>query len=141
MASEESTTPDLVELTRGAYSSLNSRDFEALVNTFGPDSVWDVSRWGLGIHAGREAIRRFLGDWFEALDEYEVRVERTLDLGNGVIYAEVLQIARTADSRDYLRMRSAPVFIWVDGLVERLTTYTDIDEARAAAERLAAERG
>jgi hypothetical protein len=29
----------------------------------------------------------------------------------------------------------------VDGLVERLTSYTEIDEARAAAERLAEQRG
>jgi len=29
----------------------------------------------------------------------------------------------------------------VDGLIERLTTYTDIDAGRAAAERLAASRG
>jgi hypothetical protein len=30
--------------------------------------------------------------------------------------------------------------VFVDGLVESMTTYSDIDEARAAAERLAAER-
>jgi hypothetical protein len=28
-----------------------------------------------------------------------------------------------------------------DGLIERVTDYTDIDQARAAAERLAEERG
>jgi len=31
--------------------------------------------------------------------------------------------------------------IWADGLMERVTTFLDIDEARAAAERLAHERG
>jgi hypothetical protein len=30
---------------------------------------------------------------------------------------------------------------WADGLIERVTTFLDIDEARAAAERLAQERG
>jgi hypothetical protein len=30
---------------------------------------------------------------------------------------------------------------WADGLVERLTSYTDIDQAGAAAERLAQQRG
>jgi hypothetical protein len=29
----------------------------------------------------------------------------------------------------------------VNGLIERMAVYTDIDEARAAAERLAEERG
>jgi hypothetical protein len=33
------------------------------------------------------------------------------------------------------------VGVWVDGLIERTTNYTDIDEARADAERLAEERG
>jgi hypothetical protein len=32
------------------------------------------------------------------------------------------------------------VFLWVDGLIERVTAYLDIEEARAAAERLAEER-
>jgi hypothetical protein len=31
--------------------------------------------------------------------------------------------------------------VWEDGLIVRVTNYTDIDEARAAAERLAEERG
>ena len=35
----------------------------------------------------------------------------------------------------------AAVGIWVDGKNVRTTNYTDIDEARAAAERLAEERG
>jgi hypothetical protein len=30
---------------------------------------------------------------------------------------------------------------WSDGLVERVTTYSDPDEGRADAERLAEERG
>jgi hypothetical protein len=30
--------------------------------------------------------------------------------------------------------------VWTDGLVERVTNYTDIDAARAAAERLAVSR-
>jgi hypothetical protein len=35
----------------------------------------------------------------------------------------------------------APVAIWAEGLIERVTMYSDIDEARVAAERLAGERG
>jgi len=138
--SQARETADKVELTRWAYASLNSRDFDALMDIFGPDSVWDVSRWGLGIHAGADAIRRFLGDWFETLDEYEVQIEEMLDLGNGVIYVEVLQIARPAGSGYSLHLRSAPVFVWAAGVVARLTLYPDLAEARAAAERLAASR-
>jgi hypothetical protein len=36
-------------------------------------------------------------------------------------------------------IRYAVINVWVEGLIERSTNYTDIDEARAAAERLAEE--
>jgi hypothetical protein len=38
-------------------------------------------------------------------------------------------------------MRFASVAVFADGVLVRHTLYTDIDEARAAAERLAQERG
>jgi hypothetical protein len=38
-------------------------------------------------------------------------------------------------------MRFGSVVLTADGVVARQTMYTDIDEARAAAERLAQERG
>jgi hypothetical protein len=40
-----------------------------------------------------------------------------------------------------VRLRYAVVGVWVEGLVVRLTNYGNIDEGRAAAERLAEERG
>jgi hypothetical protein len=39
-----------------------------------------------------------------------------------------------------VRLRSGVVGEWVDGVIVRVTIYPDIDEARAAAERLAEER-
>jgi hypothetical protein len=36
---------------------------------------------------------------------------------------------------------AAPVSIWTDGLAERVMNYADIDDGRAAAERLAESRG
>ena len=137
---EESTTPDPVALTHRVYASLNRRDLDAVMGLLGPASVWDASRWELGTHTGPEAIRRFAEDWFGSLDEYGVQVEKIQDLGNGVVH--VVQVAhRAATRRGYFELRSAPVFVWVDGMLARVTLYTDIDEGRAAAERLAEERG
>ena len=39
-----------------------------------------------------------------------------------------------------LRMRTGNVVSWTEAVIERETGYVDIDEARAAAERLAKER-
>ena len=38
-------------------------------------------------------------------------------------------------------MRTGNVVSWTEAVIERETGYLDIDEARAAAERLAASRG
>ena len=139
--SEQSATPGPVELTRRAYAFLNARDFDSVTGMFASDSVWDVSRWGLGTHAGLQAIRHFLQDWFGSLEEYEVEIEQMHDLGNGVVWGVVLQMGRPAGSPSLLRVQSSPVFAWAEGRIARVTLYRDIDEGHAAAERLAEERG
>ena len=45
------------------------------------------------------------------------------------------------DWAGHVQQREAWVIAWVKGLIVQITSYTDIDEARAAAERLAEERG
>jgi hypothetical protein len=67
-----------------------------------------------------------------------VRVEEIQDLGNGVVY--VVQMAhRAATERAYLELGAACVYQWVEHThtLARMTLYSDNDEARAAAERLA----
>jgi hypothetical protein len=62
------------------------------------------------------------------------------DLGNGVVFAVVVQNGRPVGSAGQLRQREGWVFIWVRGLIARLT-ISEVDEARATAERLAEVRG
>ncbi len=50
------------------------------------------------------------------------------------------QGGRPGGSASELHERVAFVMVIVDGLIESMTTYSDIDEARAAAERLTQER-
>jgi hypothetical protein len=138
---QESTTPDLVELTRRGIEAANQRDFDAVTSLLGPDSVWDAAPWGLGTHEGLTRIQLFFGDWIGGFDDYQIVVEEMLDLGNGVVFAVTMQYAHTAHIRDRVRLRSAFVFVWAEGVVTRVTSSPDIEEARAAAERLAAERG
>ena len=139
--SEESTTPDLVELTRGLLQAADRGDFDAALRFYAPDSVWDMSPWGMGTHEGPAAIRGLNEDWFAAYEEWEIEPEEIRDLGNGIVFGVFSQHARPAGSTSYVRMRQAAVVIWVDGVIARLTMYPDIDDARAAAERLAEERG
>jgi len=76
-----------------------------------------------------------------AYEEFEWRSEETLDLGNGVTFGLFRQRGRPIGSSGDVGLRYAAVSVWVEGLIVRTTLYGDIDEARAAAERLAEERG
>jgi ketosteroid isomerase-like protein len=136
--SEESTTPDLVELTRRLEEAVNVGDFDAMLGFFAPDAVWDGF---LATRRGVAAIRGFFEDWLASYEDLWLEHDEVQDLGNGVVFAVLIQKARLVGSSGEVRYRNALVAIWVEGLIERVTHYNDIDQARAAAERLAEERG
>jgi ketosteroid isomerase-like protein len=138
---EESTTPDLVELGRRSIEAGNSGNIDAMLGFFAPDAVWDLSPVGMGTFEGHDAIRGFVEDWLGAYEELDMKAEEIHDLGNGVAWAVIALNGRPVGSSGYVQLRYAAVTIWTDGLGERTTNYLDIDEARAAAERLADERG
>jgi uncharacterized protein (TIGR02246 family) len=137
--SEESTTPDPVELVRQAVEAATRRDLDGVTSNFAPDGVMDGRVVGDHLE-GQAAIRSFLEEWFGTYEELEFGLEEARDLGNGIVFAVVTQNGRPVGSAGHLRAREGWVFVWVRGLVERFTTYGDIEEARAAAERLADER-
>ena len=64
-----------------------------------------------------------------------------LDLGNGVIYARSVTRGLPAGGHTTIRLPGASVLVWTAGMIELVINYRDIDEAGAAAERLAEERG
>jgi hypothetical protein len=108
---EESTTPEPVELARRVKDAGNRRDIDEVLSFFAPRRCLDISPMDLGIFEGRAAIRRFLEDGC----------------------AHTMTSCR--------RPRRFAISLMVDDSIARPTSYTDIDEARAAAEPLAQERG
>jgi ketosteroid isomerase-like protein len=139
--SSESTISDLAELAQRFLDALNARDIDAAISVYGPDSVWDLSSIGLGLHEGPAAIRGFLEEWTGTFEDWKQETEQNRDLGNRVTFTVVVQRGRPHGSSGWVQLRYAVVTTWAGGLVERQTHYADIDEARAAAERLAEERG
>jgi ketosteroid isomerase-like protein len=137
---QESTTPDLEELVRRSIEAFDRRDWDAALAYFTPDGIWD-SPQGLGVSAGRDAIRSLFQDRRAAFEHFEQELEEFCDLGNGVTFCVVLQRGQPRGSVGMLALRIALVFTFRERLAERVTVYTDLDEARAAAERLAQERG
>ena len=139
--SEESTTPDLVELQKRLTDDTSRRDLDAITAFFAPDAVYDMSPIGMGTFEGQAAVRGFLEDWFASYEEWGRQLMEVQDLGDGVTFGVLIQKGRPVGSSGEVELRYAAVSEWEDGKIARITNYTDVDEARAAAERLAQERG
>jgi ketosteroid isomerase-like protein len=139
--SEEPTTPDLAEISRRGLDAVNRRDLDTLMSYFAPDPVYDASPSGLGVFEGQATIRTVFTGYWDTFEELRCELQDFLDLGNGVTFAVNRQHARPIGSTAPIQGREAHVTEWVEGRAMRVTAYRDIDEARAAAERLAQERG
>jgi ketosteroid isomerase-like protein len=138
--SEEPTTPDLTELARTQLEAVNRRDLDAVMTSIAPNAVYDTSPSGMGVYEGHAAIRAFLKGYWDCFEELRFELEEALDLGNGVAFLVNRQVARPVGSTAEIRTREAHVIELVDGMVVGLTVYNEIDEGRAAAERLAESR-
>ena len=139
--SEESATPNLVELTRQAVGAGSRHDVEAILSFHVPDALWDLSDLGLGTFDRAAAITGFVEDWFASWQDLVLEVEEIVDLGHGVVFALVREEGRPTASGGHVEQERGWVTLWVKGKIARIVIYLDIDEARAAAERLAEERG
>jgi ketosteroid isomerase-like protein len=137
---EESTTPDLIGLARLLNEAFNRCDFDAVESFFAPDAV-TVGLEGIGTFEGAAAIRGFYEDAASSYDDFHVETEEIIDLGNGVTFAVVLITGHLVGSGGEVQMRFGSVASWTEAVIERQTGDMDIDEGRAAAERLAKERG
>jgi hypothetical protein len=136
---EGSTTPDRENAVRRSLEAFNRRDFDAAFAAIAPD-VWDTSSIGLGVYEGREVVRAFAEDWVRTYDDWAAELEEIRNLGNGVVFYVLRHSGRIAGSSSLVDLRHSYTVV-ADGLVLRVTVHADIDEARAAAERLAEERG
>jgi ketosteroid isomerase-like protein len=138
---EESTTPDLEHRVRSWIEAQDRRDFDELMSFYAPDVVWDGPTAGGMTFEGRAAVRGFLEEWVGSYEDYRLEIPEFHDVGGGVTWVVLEQRGRPRGTSGFVDFRLAVVATWTDGLIHRLTSYSDIDEARAAAERLAEERG
>ena len=138
--SEESTTPDWVELTRRSLDAANRHQADALMCFYAADAVFDVTDAGLGTFEGVAAIKSFLEDWWGTWGDHRMEVEEIVDLGHGVVFTVVREDGRLAGSDGHVEQRRGWVLLWVQDTIKRQAGYLDLDEARAAGERLAEEQ-
>src|SRR5437773_11858432 len=116
--SQESTTPDLVELVRRLDEAANRRDFDAAVSFYAPDAVVEGRASGMTFE-GRTAIRGFFEDMSVAYEEFEWRSEEIVDLGNGVVFGVARASGRPVGSTGRVENRVVIVAVWEEGLIVR----------------------
>ena len=104
---EEATTLDLVELVRRAFEAASRRDLDAVICFFASDTVFE-GRDGWNNLRGRAAFRSFVEDWFGAYGELEFKLVDVRNLGNGVVFAVVVQEGSPAGSAGHGHPRQRP---------------------------------
>jgi ketosteroid isomerase-like protein len=133
-----SKSPDPVELARRFLAAVNRRDVHAVEAFYASDAVLRGAE--IGLFAGPGAIGSFFEDLLSRYDDFHGEVEEIVDLGNGVGFLVTICRARPVGSDEEVGIRLASVLVGTEGVIGRQTNYIDIDEARAAAQRLAKSR-
>jgi ketosteroid isomerase-like protein len=117
---------------------LDRRDADAVASFHAPNAVFEAE---VGSFEGAAAIRGFIEDWLANYEGFAATLEEVRDLGNGVTFGVIRQQGRLVGSSGHVQLRNAAIHVWVEGIIVRAITGPDIDKGRAAAERLAEERG
>ena len=146
MRPEESTTPDPLETFRRGVEAFNRRDLDASIGMWAADAVWELSPDRMGLFemvapTGHAAIRKLVEEYPAAFDDFQLAIEEAHALGNGVTFHAIIERGTPHGGSGLLERCYGFVATWRDGRIARAKNYLDIDEARAAAGRLAQERG
>jgi ketosteroid isomerase-like protein len=102
-----------------------------------PDFIWDMSTFRDAVggldkqYEGAEGAHRFLREWSEPFDEWQIDVERYHEAGDKVVTV-CHQRARSKGSGVPVEMRFALVFTVRTGLATRMEMYADPTEALKA---------
>jgi ketosteroid isomerase-like protein len=136
---QESATPDLVEVVAGLFEAADRGDWDTVLSAYAPYAVLETAD-GVFDAVSPARMRGFWEEVAATFEDFAIKVETVVDLGNGIVYSIYRAEGRLAGSTGVVTERTAMIYEWVDGRITRLITRPDVDEARAAAERLAEER-
>jgi ketosteroid isomerase-like protein len=132
--SEESTTPDLVELVRRLNEAFKAHDADAYLSFLAPDVVHrPIATFTTKEYRGRDAVWAFRAEWHDAwADDFEGQLETIREYGDAVI-ALVRFSGHARASGIEIRGGVFQVFRFRDGLVARIEDFTDRADALKAA--------
>jgi ketosteroid isomerase-like protein len=122
-------------------------DMDALFALWDSEVVWDLTHfrdWPESTYRGSEGVRRFLAEWLEIWDAYEVGVEEILLAPDGRVVSLAWQRGRGRESGLAMEMEWAQIATIREGKIVRIDNYDDRVKALEAVglrERGSVERG
>ncbi|TMM15312.1 MAG: nuclear transport factor 2 family protein, partial [Actinobacteria bacterium] len=83
---EKSTSQDLGEVVRSLFEAADRGDWDAMIAPYAPDAIWESNDGILDV-AGASGVRGLLEEWAGVFQDFTVKVETVVDLGNGVVFS------------------------------------------------------
>ena len=125
-----------VEIVRQAWAAWLDGDMDAMFAFFDPEIVWDMTHfreWPDVIHRRKEGVRRFLDEWLEVWDDYEVGLDELRVAPDGRVVSLAWQRGTGRHSGLPMEMEWAQIFTLRKGKVIRAENYDDPAKALEAA--------
>jgi ketosteroid isomerase-like protein len=117
-----------LDLVRRGWDAWLRGDLQGLFSTWDPEVVWDTSNfrdWPESAYHGHTGVRRFLTEWLEVWDEYEVGVEELVAAPDGRVVSLHWHRGKGRDSGAPMYMEMAQIATVRDGKVTRLENWDD----------------
>jgi uncharacterized protein len=128
-----------VEVVRRIYEATARRDRETVLSLYHPDAEWDISRHpygevfeGRGSRVGRESIRAWFHEWYEAFEDFEHECDELIDAGEHVVSVGT-DHARGRVSGVQVQSHLAGAWTVREGKVVRVAWFPSREEALEAA--------
>jgi ketosteroid isomerase-like protein len=125
-----------VEVVERGWEAWLRGDLDALAELWDPEVVWDVSHfrdWPEPAYLGIDGVKRFITEWLEVWDDYEVGVDETLAAPDGRVISLAWQRGKGRQSGLEMDVESALIFTLRDGKVTRIENYDNRETALEAA--------
>jgi ketosteroid isomerase-like protein len=124
-----------VEIIRHGWDAWLRGDLPGLFRLYDPEIVWDLSHyrdWPESTYHGKEGVERFLSEWLDVWDHYEVGVEEVFPAPDGRVVTLFWQRGKGRKSGLAMEMKMAQNATVRDGKITRLDNYDDRAEALEA---------
>jgi ketosteroid isomerase-like protein len=124
-----------VEVVRRSWDALNRGGLDAIAEFWHPDIEWRAAEGevdDVGVFNGREAMRRYYGDWLDTFDEWQAEVEEVVFEDDERVVAVIHTSARGRASGVRAEGHYAIVYTVREGQIVRGREYGSPEQALEA---------